>query len=826
MTSRLEELLQRFFESGERVALERQRSSAYRLTCASARRLLQASGACVALLREEDEVDYVLVEGPAQAWAGARHPLASSAPGRALTAGRPTWFGGADPDAPPELSAQLPGGCALFVPFGGALPGALGVYWTEDQPRQPAAARALTTLGESLSEALVAEPSSADLDDALDDYAKLCATLELESFDLDRALQRYELAGRLASAGTWEWNLVTQEVFWSEETYRCWGYEVGEFEGKFEAVAQRVHPEDRAAWREDIRRCVEGGHEHRLDFRVIWPDGSVRWVSALGNLDVDALGQPVMSGLVLDMTERKRSEQALRESEELYRTLYEASPAGLFLTPPYEFKNPNSRALELFGATTADELERLGPVELSPERQPDGTLSAPKAAHYVERAMAGEPQVFEWRHKRVDGSEWDAEVRLARIDAFDQALLLGTLVDISQRKRAEAAQAELQARLHHMDKLNAIGQLAGGVAHDFNNQLAGILGYAELISSETELSAIHRFAERILRSSQRAASLTKQLLTFGRRERTVSRPVDVHALIHEVFAILQRGVVEKRITLRAELEAGHAVTTGDASQLQNALLNLGLNARDAMPGGGELCARTQDLTLAPAEASALDLEPGPYLRVELSDTGVGMPPEIQRRIFEPFFTTKPAGAGSGMGLASVFGAIQAHGGAIGVESEPGRGTTFRIYLPLEPDLQPPRSDRMERQPSARAGARVLAVDDEPLVLAMVESLLRSLGHEVTPVGDPDEALRIFAADPASFDLAVLDMVMPKRTGRELFNELREISPDLPAILVTGFSETSDTEQALEAGVSSIVSKPFRRADLVAALELALGSRSS
>jgi len=383
----------------------------------------------------------------------------------------------------------------------------------------------------------------------------------------------------------------------------------------------------------------------------------------------------------------------------------------------------------------------------------------------------------------------------------------GTLRDVTDRKRTEAERERLRERLLETERLNALGQLAGGVAHDFNNQLAGIVGFAEMIATSDRPEQMRADAESIATAARRAADLTGQLLAFARRGRCREEPVDVHRLIGEVVAMLERSI-DKNVRVRCELLAESAVVVGDASMIQNALLNIALNSRDAMPVGGELtfATSTQDGFQDNGTADGIR-----RLVLRVTDTGTGMDAETQKHIFEPFFTTKEPGRGTGMGLAAVYGTVQSHGGSIEVESAPGQGTTFTIRMPLIERTHATAQARGD--PLVRGHGRLLVIDDEPLVRQMTCSALELLGYSVTSCASADEALALFERCSRDVDLVLLDMVLPGVRGTELFSALRGIDPNARILCMSGYSAQGDAASLVELGAAGFLHKPFRLAEL-------------
>jgi len=386
------------------------------------------------------------------------------------------------------------------------------------------------------------------------------------------------------------------------------------------------------------------------------------------------------------------------------------------------------------------------------------------------------------------------------------------LVFRDQRKERDA-----EARLRHAEKMEAIGQLASGVAHDFNNQLAGILGYAELLRNRLQDPKLKQFAENICAAAHCAADVTRQLLSFSRKERQVTMPVDMHKIIGDVVNMLEH-TIDKRITIRQNLHASPHSVNGDPSQLHTALLNLAVNARDAMPQGGVLTFTTSVVDLPADEATHTPA--GKYLRILVSDTGVGMDDRIKSRLFEPFFTTKEHGRGTGLGLAAVHGAVKNHNGRIEVTSAVGKGSDFSLLLPLlESDIR--SADAKAATMPAKKEARILIVDDEQLLCDMAAEILREAGYRVTTYKDSDEAIGYYLQSWEHVDLVILDMIMPKRSGRETFVALRKINPKVKVLITSGYSMVDEVRQTMEEGAIGFLQKPFLQSEMLKKVAAAL-----
>jgi CheY-like chemotaxis protein len=351
------------------------------------------------------------------------------------------------------------------------------------------------------------------------------------------------------------------------------------------------------------------------------------------------------------------------------------------------------------------------------------------------------------------------------------------------------------------------------VAHDFNNQLATIMGCAELVRMSSTDAAVIDEANNIINAARRSSQLTGQLLAFARKGQFQSVPLDVNQLVREVAAIIERSF-DRRIVIRQQLAPESVVVMGDPNQIHNALLNLALNSRDAMPDGGELSIATciKDFDASQTAPRPQELPPGRHVQISVSDTGTGMTKDVMQHLFEPFFTTKPPGKGTGMGLAAVYGTVRNHQGAINVYSEPGHGSTFRLYLPLcaavaQPSAQAPSPPVQQRQ------KHVLVVDDEPLLCQTAAGLLKALGYGAVSCRGGAEAVAYYRDHWRTVDLVILDMIMPGMSGRETYRELRRINPAVRVLLSSGFSINGEAQAILDEGVQGFLQKPYTVQDL-------------
>jgi PAS domain S-box-containing protein len=375
---------------------------------------------------------------------------------------------------------------------------------------------------------------------------------------------------------------------------------------------------------------------------------------------------------------------------------------------------------------------------------------------------------------------------------------------------------ELEGQLRQSQKMDAIGQLSGGVAHDFNNLLAAIQGSADLLSLHVSREPTLRgYLAVIQEGTRRAADLTAKLLAFARKGKVVSTPLDVHGVLRDALQLLQRSI-DPRIRVEVTLGARQSVIVGDPTLLENVFLNLGINARDAMPGGGTIRYRTRNVRVEVPEADRppFHLMAGDYLEIQVEDTGGGIPAQVLPKIFDPFFTTKPVGKGTGLGLAAAFGTLKDHHGAIKVTTELGKGTTFTLLLPLSREVEVKAAPEAEPVPGAGC---VLLIDDEPIVRSTASQLLASLGYSVLLAEDGIAGVATFQQHHDRIDLVMLDMVMPRLGGKETLARLREIQADVKVILCSGFDLQGQLEEVLSQGSIGFLHKPYRRCELAEAL---------
>jgi PAS domain S-box-containing protein len=515
-----------------------------------------------------------------------------------------------------------------------------------------------------------------------------------------------------------------------------------------------------------------------------------------------------------------RRERALQESEKRFRAMIEHSSDGALLSHPKKgilYVSPS--VLRMFGYTL-EELQGQQAYEyVHPDHRADALRRREELLRTPGKVVRSETLV---RHK--DGSwRWTENTMSNLLHEPSVRALVLNLRDITERKHADAERARLEQRLRQAEKMEAVGRLAGGIAHDFNNILGGILGYAEMLVEGAEPgSPQKRYAQNVLTAANRAGALVEQILWYSRSQRGKRVPVEMDRIVGETLDLV-RGSLAAGIRLETRLPAEPLFVVGDPTQLHQIMMNLCTNAMHAMGDKGTL-----RVTLDAEEVTEervfthTTLHAGPYARLVVEDTGMGMDPATMARLFEPFFTTKEVGKGTGLGLSLVYGIVTDSSGAIDVQSRPGQGSRFIIYLPRVDS--PVASDDEAQVPVPRGdGQRILLVDDETALVALASEVLKRLGYEPVPFSDGAAALAGFEAAPHRFHAVVADEVMPGLTGTELAGRVRARRADLPIILVSGYIGPMMTERAQAAGVDEILKKPVQSRELATALARVLSA---
>jgi PAS domain S-box-containing protein len=512
---------------------------------------------------------------------------------------------------------------------------------------------------------------------------------------------------------------------------------------------------------------------------------------------------PLLAGFTIDITDHKRAEEQTQDALNYIRTMMESSPIGIVsFKASGDVVAANEAVARMMGGTV-EQLLKQNVRELEAWKK-YGFLSAAEEA----LATNGQKEMETYYVSTFGRAMWLA-VRFVSFEYQGEPHVLLSLIDITARKRAEQEMNSLQEQLRQAQKMEAIGQLAGGVAHDFNNILTVIGGRCELtLRKLIPGDPLRGSLEEIKKAADRAASLTQQLLAFSRRQILEFKVLDLNTMVLDLDKMLRRVIGEdiELITLLGE-DLGKVNT--DPGQIEQVILNLAVNARDAMPEGGKIILETDNVELDEEYArSHVGAKPGPYVRLSVSDTGVGMTPEVRERIFEPFFTTKEMGKGTGLGLSTVYGIIKQSGGNIWVYSEAGHGTVFKIYFPRVDERVEVLEERVGGEAAPRGSETILLVEDEAEVRELAAEFLRRHGYRVLEARHGDDALMICGKHPESIDLMVTDVVMPRMSGRELARHLARLRPKTKVLYMSGYTDNAIFHQSvLEKGLN-FIQKPF------------------
>ena len=570
-----------------------------------------------------------------------------------------------------------------------------------------------------------------------------------------------------------------------------------------------IYPEDLPVVEENIRRRIAGEIKSlRYEFRVLTRDGRVRYAEVYSSRTAYR-GTPAVIGTLLDITDRRRAEEELRRLS----VAIERTAEGVLVTDEegsIQYVNPAFEALT--GYPRGEAMGR------TPEFLQDGLQNDDSYRRFLATIKGGDV----WKGRlAVRGKNGN----LHQVDTTVSPLIMsnGKLTGYVVLGRDVTEAVRMEAQLRQSQKMEAIGTLAGGIAHDFNNILGAMMGYAELARFKNADAKIHPYLDQILTACDRARDLVRQILSFSRQQETEKRPMAVTPIVKEAMKLL-RSSLPATVEIRQSYHISRDTVLADPTQIHQVLMNLCTNALYAMRNQeGVLEVRLEEKEIA-AAGSDQERQVGPYLQLVVRDTGEGIDPAVKDRIFDPFFTTKKAGEGTGLGLSVVYGIVRDCGGEIHVESEPGRGTTFTVLLPLI--AADGRRDELTTVALPRGQGRILFVDDEAPIATLGQEMLASLGYEVAVRFSSHDALAAFRAQPERFDLVITDMTMPNMTGAVLTRELLKIRPDLPVILTTGFSERINAEEAKQLGIREFLMKPVSLMDLAQAVQRVMEKRTN
>ncbi len=526
-----------------------------------------------------------------------------------------------------------------------------------------------------------------------------------------------------------------------------------------------------------------------------------------------------------DTTELHQQQRELILNRERLNTAFDAAKIGTFtIQLPQKKWVPDIQLMHLYDIdVTSNDLN----LSLWYEHvYPEDLLLLTKAVEHLFKQKTNFGK-FEFRHKEKNGTiKWfRCSMQIIERDKKgNPKLIIGVSIDISNEHKMLDTIKQQEETLAQSRKLKAMGQLTGGIAHDFNNMLATILGFAELLTDELEEDEeLSYYCRNITDTCGRAATLTNQLLTFSRKQSKQTTAIDLHELIFSSIELL-RHTLQKHIIIKHNLKAEEHYIMGEFTQLQNVLLNMGFNAQDAMSKGGTLEFQTENISIYEDDVPLfpVDIKPGNYIALYVIDTGIGMDKEVLSKIFEPFFTTKSAGKGTGLGLSSVYGTINAHNGSIYAESTPGEGSIFNIFFPVSA-LKPKKIKNIKKQQANKAtrNGTILIIDDEESIRMMLTKSLHYLGYKVLEAKSGKEAIDLYMKNQEDIIATILDVIMPEMDGVQVYSELKKIDPDIRVLISSGFANNKQTNALKKMGVNGYLRKPFRKSELIDAIEAVL-----
>jgi len=597
-------------------------------------------------------------------------------------------------------------------------------------------------------------------------------------------------------------------VFVNRATLNLTGYSEKKFMS--EPFTEFIHPDDRNTVVNNHFRRLKGEEVPPVySFRILRNDGTARWVELKATI-VSWEGKPATLNFLSDITERKQAEKALWESEKKYSQLFMNAPAAIFEVDytNRRFSNMNEIITTMTGYSRK-ELTQMDPWEMLTEESQkiyldrmnmikEG-LDVPIAQEYTLRKKDGG---IIWVNMSIDYEIANGLPVKARIVAHD----------ITEHKLAEEEHRKLERQLFQSQKMEEIGQLAGGVAHALNNILTGIQGNTFLLQMEYDPDHPHyQKLRQIEEQVKRGANLMKQLLGFAQEGRYELKPISINDMIRRNIQFF----IETKREIEAELQLPDSVhpVEADAGQIEQVFLNIYINAGHAMPRGGRIDIQTSNVNILKAEAKALEIKPGDYVLISITDTGTGMDKETLQRIFEPFFTTKAEQGGTGLGMASAYGIIRKHGGVIKAYSKPGAGSTFNIYLPASRKKVAPEDQVQDQKLLLSGSGGILLVDDESMILDSAAEMLKMLGYSVYPAANGWDAVAAYREKQSRIDLVILDMIMPGMNGSQVLKMLKSINPDIKVILSSGYSMQGELLEVMEMGCLGFIQKPYKFTDL-------------
>jgi PAS domain S-box-containing protein len=647
-------------------------------------------------------------------------------------------------------------------------------------------------------------------------HAELESEVESRTREVQSALERLRSsdirfieAQQLANIGSWERNLHDNTATWSDELFRICGFEPQSFYPSFERFFDIVHPDDREQLSRRIQEASQNHQPFESEYRIVRPDGEVRVLRAHGRAVGDEHGNVLrFMGTAQDITARKEAEEIVRRSERRLQTIVDAEPACVKLVSSDGLLlDMNPAGLKMIGAESLTQVVGRPIIDLVHPADRSRYLEMHRAA------SSGSPVRWEFRIVSLSGEERWVDSHMVPFETSANGhktvpAVLGVTSDVTERKR-------LEDQLRQSQKMDALGRLAGGITHDFNNFLTALIGYTELAlkqigDDETVYPDLKNDLREVLKIGRRAAALTRQLLIFSRSPMLEpAQTVSVDTVIAPLEGMLKQ-LLGVNVRVQTSLQSGESRVRIDPRHLEQLVVNLATNARDAMRHGGVLTIETAVVHLDDAYAASKPAHPlaGWYVQLAVNDTGIGMDDNVKAHLFEPFFTTKTAGEGTGLGLATVYGIVKQSGGYIWVYSEAGHGTSIKLYFPLVPEASREETDQSAPSPEENAQQTILVVDDDDNVRAVARDVLRENGYRVLEARSGEEAYEVAVRYIGSIHLLVTDVIMPGITGTELASRLRQTKPQIRALFMSGYGQKAIAHHGVLEPNARLLEKPF------------------